>query len=64
MGRRSNETIRNLMIKLKQLDIDLFMTDNRESFRTVLPQDKHFVGKQDTKSIEGINSWFKTGSDD
>jgi IS1 family transposase len=25
-----------------------------------LPAEKHFIGKQYTKKIEGVNTWFRT----
>ena len=60
MGKRSAETLRRLMMKLKQLDIDWFLTDLWEAFAAVLPADRHLRGKQYTKNIEGINTWFRT----
>lgn len=60
MGKRSAETVRRLMLKLKQLTIHWFLTDDWEAFKTVLPAQKHLVGKQYTKHIEGINTWFRT----
>ena len=35
MGRRSAWAIRNLFVKLKPLDIHLFLTDDWEAFRAV-----------------------------
>ena len=60
MGKRNAQTVRRLMIKLKQLDIKWFLTDLWEAFAAVLPADKHLTGKQYTKNIEGINTWFRT----
>jgi insertion element IS1 protein InsB len=60
MGRRSAEAVRNLFVKLKHLDIDLFLTDEWEAFATVLPKAKHLIGKQYTKAIEGVNTFFRT----
>jgi len=60
MGKRNRKTIYNLMLKLKTLEIDFFLTDNWEAFKAVLPGEKHLVGKQFTKAIEGINTWFRT----
>ena len=60
IGKRSAETVRRLMMKLKHLDIQWFLTDHWEAFHTVLPAKKHLAGKQYTKNIEGINTWFRT----
>ena len=60
MGKRSAETIRRLMMKLKSLDIQWFLTDWWEAFAAVLPADRHLSGKQYTKNIEGVNTWFRT----
>jgi len=60
MGKRNAETVRRLMLKLKQLDIDWFLTDLWEAFAAVLPANRHLRGRQYTKNIEGINTWFRT----
>jgi insertion element IS1 protein InsB len=62
MGKRSVWAVKNLWIKLKALDIDVFMTDDWEAFRAVLPKAKHLVGKVFTKAIEGLNTFFRTRS--
>jgi insertion element IS1 protein InsB len=60
MGKRSAKTVHNLFVKLKALDIDVFFTDDWDAFGTVLPKTKHWVGKQYTKAIEGVNTFFRT----
>jgi len=60
MGKRNAETLRRLMMKLKQLDIQWFLTDLWDAFAAVLPADRHLRGKQHTKNMEGINTWFRT----
>lgn len=60
MGKRSAETVRRLMMKLKQVNIEWFLTDDWEAFKAVLPVQKHVCGKKHTKHIEGINTWFRT----
>jgi IS1 family transposase/transposase-like protein len=60
MGKRSAGTVQNLFVKLKALDIDFFLTDEWEAFQTVLPKAKHLIGKQYTKAIEGVNTFFRT----
>jgi insertion element IS1 protein InsB len=60
LGKRSARTVANLLVKLKQLTIDCFLTDDWEAFKAVLPAQKHKSGKQYTKNIEGINTFFRT----
>lgn len=60
LGKRSAGTIENLMVKLKQLEIAYFLTDEWEAFKAVLPKAKHLAGKQYTKNIEGVNTFFRT----
>lgn len=60
MGKRSAAAVKNLFVKLKALDIALFLTDDWEAFQSVLPKAKHLIGKQYTKAIEGINTFFRT----
>lgn len=59
MGERSSKTINNLLIKLKGLEIKGYLTDKWKSFAEVLPYYQHLIGKQFTKAIEGINTWFR-----
>lgn len=60
MGKRSITTVKNLMVKLKYIEIDFFCTDRWEAFTAVLPYERHLIGKMFTKAIEGINTWFRT----
>lgn len=60
MGKRSSKTVKNLLLKLKNLEIDFFCTDDWEAFRSVLPYYQHLIGKQFTRAIEGVNTWFRT----
>lgn len=59
-GKRSATSVRNLFVKLKHLDIGLFLTDDWEAFAAVLPKAKHLIGKQYTKAIDGVNTFFRT----
>lgn len=59
-GKRNRAGVRRLMLKLKGLQIDTFCTDEWVSFAEVLPKQKHLIGKQHTKKIEGVNTWFRT----
>ena len=60
MGKRNSKTVRNLLLKLKGLEIDWYLTDSWKAFKEVLPYYKHLIGKQFTKAIEGVNTWFRT----
>ena len=59
MGKRSSKTINNLLMKMKGLEINWYLTDKWKSFGEVLPYYQHLIGKQFTKAIEGINTWFR-----
>jgi IS1 family transposase len=60
LGKRSKRTVEYLMLRLKNAEIDFFLTDDWEAFAAVLPYEKHLSGKQFTKAIEGRNTWFRT----
>jgi IS1 family transposase len=60
MGKRNAGAVRNLFVKLKVLDIGAFLRDDWEAFGAVLPKAKHWIGKQYTKAIEDINTFFRT----
>jgi IS1 family transposase/DNA-directed RNA polymerase subunit RPC12/RpoP len=60
MGKRSIKTVKNLMVKLKHLEVGFYCTDDWEAFSAVLPYYQHLIGKQFTRAIEGINTWFRT----
>ena len=47
-------------MKLKGIAIEMYCTDDWVSFSEVLPQEKHAIGKEFTKKIEGVNTWFRT----
>ena len=56
-GKRDFKTVKKLRDKLKSMCIsyDAIYTDNWDSFIAVFQQDKHIVGKENTKGIEGNN---------
>ena len=58
-GKRNKTGVRRLMMKLKKAEIESYCTDNWQAFAEVLPKDKHKRGKQFTKKIEGVNTWFR-----
>jgi IS1 family transposase len=55
-GSRSAATTQKLYDKLAPLEIEEFCTDNWDAFAKVLPKEKHNIGKQYTKHIEGVNT--------
>jgi len=60
IGKRNSKTVRNLLLKLKGLEINWYLTDRWEAFSHELPYYQHLIGKQFTKAIEGVNTWFRT----
>lgn len=58
-GKRNKTGVKRLMMKLKGVDIETFCTDNWKTFAEVLPKERHLTGKQFTKKIEGVNTWFR-----
>lgn len=55
-GKRSKKQVKDLYKRLEGITIDWFCTDKWEAFRQVFPYDKHLIGKQFTKAIEGVNT--------
>ncbi len=60
LGKRNTKTVKNLLLKLKGLEVDFYCTDNWEAFRSVLCYYQHLIGKTYTKAMEGINTSFRT----
>lgn len=58
-GSRSAKTVRELMKKRKDVEIDQYCPDHWKSFTNVLPAEKHKVGKGFTKNIEGVNTCLR-----
>lgn len=48
------------MLRLKHVEIDFFLTDEWEAFKTVLPYERHLIDKRFTKVVEGVNTLFRT----
>ena len=59
MGKRSKKTILELYKRLKDIQINFWCTDNWEAFKTVFPSEKHKIGKEFTKAIEGVNTYLR-----
>jgi len=56
VGKCSSKQLQELMKKLKHIEDDYWFTDHCGSFSEVLPKDKHLIGKEFTKAIEGVNT--------
>ena len=58
-GSRSAKTVRQLLKKLKDVEVEQYCTDHWKAFTKVLPAEKHKVGKDYTKNIEGVNNCLR-----
>jgi IS1 family transposase len=56
LGNRDTSTFRRLYQQVKHLSKCIFYTDQWEGFKSVLPPDRHIVGKEHTHCIERDNS--------
>jgi insertion element IS1 protein InsB len=59
-GKRDNETCAKLLEKMECFPIRSYSTDNWESYTSLLPAEKHFIGKANTWKIERKNLNFRT----
>ena len=59
MGKRNRKTVKELYKRLQSIQIDYWCTDHWEAFKTVFPPQKHKVGKNFTKAIEGVNTYLR-----
>jgi IS1 family transposase/transposase-like protein len=55
-GKRSKKQVKDLFKRLEGIEIDWFCTDKWDAFKQVLPYERHLIGKQFTKTIEGVNT--------
>jgi len=60
LGRRTDESLRNLLSELSKVRITGFYTDNWESYQNLIPEARHWIGKQGTQRIERQNLNFRT----
>lgn len=60
LGRRTDESCRNLLAKLSAVQITRFYTDNWESYQNLIPEVRHWIGKRGTQRIERQNLNFRT----
>jgi len=58
-GGRSAKTVRQLLEKLEDVEIEEYCTDHWKAFSKVLPPEKHTTGKAFTKNIEGVNTCIR-----
>ena len=58
-GRRSAQTVERLMEKLRGLEVGHYCTDSWKAFAKVLPAERHLIGKEYTKNIEGVNTCLR-----
>ena len=59
-GKRDNATCEKLLKKMEHFPIRSYSTDNWESYTSLLPKEKHFIGKANTWKIERKNLNFRT----
>lgn len=64
VGRRDTQQARNILLKIKclQIKVTMFYTDNWRSFTKALKEYKHphTIGKEYTTAIEGFNTFLRT----
>jgi insertion element IS1 protein InsB len=54
-GRRSDPACQRLLAKLAACQSTGFYTDHRESYQKLIPEHRHWIGKQGTRRIERNN---------
>ena len=59
-GNRDNATCEKPLKKMEHFPIRSYSTDNWESYASLLPTEKHFIGKANTWKIERKNLNFRT----
>lgn len=60
VGRRTDETCRRLLRQLRRCHVLRFCTDDWESYGKLIPEARHWTGKQWTQRIERQNLNFRT----
>jgi IS1 family transposase/transposase-like protein len=60
LGKRTDESLRDLLGKLSAVQITRFYTDNWESYQNLIPEVRHWIGKRGTQRIERQNLNFRT----
>jgi insertion element IS1 protein InsB len=59
-GKRTDDTFRLLLSRLRTFNVKLYFTDDWGSYGRLLPSDEHFIGKRYTQSIERRNLNLRT----
>jgi insertion element IS1 protein InsB len=59
-GRRTDASCQQLLEKLAQCQITRFYTDRWESYEKLIPEHRHWIGKQGTQRIERNNLTIRT----
>ena len=59
MGKRSRKTVLELYNRLKDIQVNFWCTDHWEAFKAIFPSEKHKIGKEFTKAIEGVNTYLR-----
>jgi len=55
-GKRDTATVKKLYHQLQGVEINWWCTDHWKAFAKVLPYERHLIGKQFTRAIEGVNT--------
>lgn len=56
MGKRSKKTVKDLLNRMKNIQVNFWCTDNWKAFKEVFPVENHLIGKRFTKAIEWVNT--------
>lgn len=59
-GRRTKAMRKKLLSNLKVFNIRAYYTDDWESYSSLIPKEKHVVGKRNTQKIENKNLLLRT----
>lgn len=59
MGKRNQARIKELLKRLKDIEIDFYASDGWKEFAALLPYFYHLIGKKHTKGIERRNCWIR-----
>lgn len=60
LGRRTDESCRRLLSKLRDCQVMRYCTDELETYQKLLPPARHWIGKDGTQRIERNNLNFRT----
>jgi len=60
LGKRTKAVCKQLLANLKTFNIRTYYTDDWESYSSLIPKEKHVIGKRNTQKIENKNLSFRT----